>query len=135
MKYLGAITDDKDLVTKEYVDNHGGGGGGGTATAFTVNLTAAGWSNNTQTVTAQGVTVSNLVIISPAAAYMDDYTDAGIKCTAQATNSLTFSCEFLPTAAITVNVGVIPGEWATYFTGSSAPAASLGADGDIYLKE
>lgn len=24
MKYLGAITDDKDLVTKEYVDNHTG---------------------------------------------------------------------------------------------------------------
>ena len=26
MKYLGAISDNKDLVTKEYVDLHGGGG-------------------------------------------------------------------------------------------------------------
>lgn len=26
MRYLGTISDDKDLVTKEYVDNHGGGG-------------------------------------------------------------------------------------------------------------
>ena len=34
MKYLGKITDDKDLVTKEYVDNAvAGGGGGGTVTS------------------------------------------------------------------------------------------------------
>lgn len=26
MKYLGSITDPKDIVTKEYVDSHGGGG-------------------------------------------------------------------------------------------------------------
>ena len=32
MKYLGKITDDKDLVTKEYVDNAVAGGGGGGVT-------------------------------------------------------------------------------------------------------
>ncbi len=27
MKYLGSVTDNKDLVTKEYVDNAAAGGG------------------------------------------------------------------------------------------------------------
>lgn len=29
MKYLGTVSDPKDLATKEYVDNHSGGGGNG----------------------------------------------------------------------------------------------------------
>ena len=42
MKYLGKITDDKDLVTKEYVDQAvaGGGGGGGSGTVTSVGITA-----------------------------------------------------------------------------------------------
>lgn len=40
MKYLGKITDDKDLVTKEYVDNAvAGGGGGGSGTVTSVGIT------------------------------------------------------------------------------------------------
>ena len=41
MKYLGKIQDDKDLVTKEYVDNAvaGGGGGGGSGTVTSVGIT------------------------------------------------------------------------------------------------
>lgn len=76
-------------------------------TTATVTLTASGWLNNSQTVTVSGVTASNHVIISPATASYSDYVAAGIICTAQASNSLTFTCSTVPTAVITVNVMIL----------------------------
>lgn len=70
-------------------------------------LTVAGWSSNTQTVNVTGVTASNVVFVSPAPASAADYAAAGILCTAQSTNSLTFSCQTVPTNAITVNVVIL----------------------------
>lgn len=67
-------------------------------------LTVAGWSNNTQTVTVTGVSATNTVFVSPAPASAADYAAAGIICTAQAADSLTFTCTTVPTNAITVNV-------------------------------
>ena len=70
-------------------------------------LTVAGWSNNTQTVTVTGVTATNTVFVSPAPASASDYASAGIVCTAQGTDSLTFTCTTVPTNAITVNVVIM----------------------------
>lgn len=70
-------------------------------------LTVAGWSNNTQTVTVTGVSATNTVFVSPAPASASDYASAGIICTAQGTDSLTFSCTTVPTNAITVNVVIM----------------------------
>lgn len=70
-------------------------------------LTVGGWSSNTQTVTVTGVTASNIVIVSPAPASAADYAAAGIVCTAQAADSLTFTCDTVPTNAITVNVVIL----------------------------
>jgi len=67
-------------------------------------LTVVGWSSNTQTVTVTGVTASNTVFVSPAPASASDYASAGIICTAQGTDSLTFTCTTVPSNAITVNV-------------------------------
>lgn len=67
-------------------------------------LTVAGWSSNTQTVTVTGVTATNTVFVSPAPESAADYAAAGIVCTAQAVDSLTFTCTTVPTNAITVNV-------------------------------
>lgn len=67
-------------------------------------LTVADWSSNTQTVNVTGVTASNIVIVSPAPASAADYAAAGIVCTAQGTDSLTFTCTTVPSNAITVNV-------------------------------
>lgn len=67
-------------------------------------LTVAGWSNNTQTVSVTGVTASNIVIVSPAPASAADYAAAGIVCTAQGAGTLTFTCTTVPSNAITVNV-------------------------------
>lgn len=70
-------------------------------------LTVAGWSSNTQTVTVSGVKADNVVFVGPAPASASDYASAGIVCTAQATDSLTFTCTTVPANAITVNVVIM----------------------------
>lgn len=75
--------------------------------AITVTLTSVWWSSNTQTVTATWVTASNTVIISPAPSSFADYTSAVIYCSAQGSNSLTFTCTDEPTSNITVNVMIL----------------------------
>lgn len=82
-------------------------GGGSTITTATASLTTSGWSSNTQSVTVTGVTASNTVIVSPAPASMTTWANAGVYCSAQAANSLTFTCTSTPAAAITVNVVII----------------------------
>ena len=75
----------------------------------TVTLTTAGWSNNSQSVTVTGVTASNSVIVTAAAASESTYLSCGVKCSSQATDTLTFTCTTTPTAAIDVNVIVLTG--------------------------
>ena len=75
--------------------------------ARTVSLVAANWSSKTQTVTVAGVTATNTVIVAPAPASYSAYSDAGIVCTAQAADSLTFTCLNTPSAAISVNVIIL----------------------------
>ena len=76
-----------------------------TSTPATIpDITVDGWYSNTQTVSVTGVTASNVVIVSPAPASAADYAAAGIICTAQGTDSLTFTCTTVPSNAITVNV-------------------------------
>lgn len=74
---------------------------------LTVTLTVAGWSNNSQSVTATGVTATNTVIVSPTPDSIDAYGSAKIKCTTQTTNSLTFICEEVPEDALTVSVVIL----------------------------
>lgn len=77
-------------------------------TARTVTLAAGSWSGtNQQTVTCNGVTASNTVIVAPAPASVEAWGNAGIVCTTQTTNKLTFSCATKPTAAVTVNVVIM----------------------------
>ena len=79
----------------------------GSITGNIATLSSSGWSNNSQTITVQGVTSSNIVIVSPAPASANEYTEAQIQCTAQAANSLTFSCGTVPSDSISVNVVII----------------------------
>lgn len=71
------------------------------STLITVTLTVSGWLSYNQTVTVNGVTPSNLVTVS-----VNDNTN-GIVCIAQASNKLTFSCDTVPTANVTVNVAIL----------------------------
>lgn len=70
----------------------------------TVTLTAAGWSSNTQTVTVSGVTSSSIVWVSPDPTDQSAYVSAGILCTAQGTDSLTFTATTIPSVDIDVVV-------------------------------
>jgi hypothetical protein len=81
--------------------------GGGSSTSTTASLVVANWSNNSQTVNVTGVTANNNVIVAPAPASQANYTAAGIICTAQGAGTLTFTCQSVPSSAITVNVLII----------------------------
>lgn len=70
----------------------------------TASLSTSGWSSYQQTVTVSGVTASSTVIVSPVPASFEAYGDMGIYCSAQGTNSLTFTCETIPSTALTVNI-------------------------------
>lgn len=80
---------------------------GATHTDATVTLTAAGWSSKSQTVSVSGVTADNTVFAAPAPDSYAAYIEAGVYCSAQGAGELTFICEVVPTAALTVNI-VIP---------------------------
>lgn len=69
-----------------------------------VSLAAAGWSDFTQTVNANGVTENNAIIPSPAPESYALYYDCGVRCSAQENGKLTFTCDEVPGEAITVNV-------------------------------
>ena len=99
---LTNMIEDGSIGTEKIAD-------GAISQTFTVLLTVEGWANNSQTVTANGVTATNIVIVSPNPATQSytGYTENGVRCFSQATNALTFMCEDTPTVAITVNVTVI----------------------------
>ena len=64
----------------------------------TATLTVTGWSNKSQKVSVSGVTTTNLILVST-----NDVAN-GIKCTAQGSGTLTFTCESVPTSNVTVSV-------------------------------
>lgn len=77
---------------------------GGSPTTTTVTLAVNDWSNNSQTVTVNGVTGTSVVWVAPEPSDTADYVAAGILCTSQATNSLTFTATTTPTTDIDVNI-------------------------------
>lgn len=79
--------------------------------AHKVTLTVAGWNSSTkqQTVAVADVVAdetAQLILPMPAAASMTAYNDAGIQCTAQAANTVTFTADTVPTADVEVWVVV-----------------------------
>ena len=72
-----------------------------------VTLAAANWSNSSQTVTVTGVSATEtdqLIQPVPASASRSAYQAAGVQATAQAADSLTFSCTETPSSDLTVYV-------------------------------
>ena len=101
------VSDGATPATYSWEEVSMGGGSGGGSTSATATLSTSGWSGNSQTVNVTGVTASNNVIVAPAPASQTDYTNAGVKCTAQGAGTLTFTCDTTPTSALTVNVLII----------------------------
>ena len=71
---------------------------------ISISLSSSNWSNMEQTVSANGVTADNTIILSPAPASHVAYGEAGIYCSAQGENTLTFTCSETPSTDLTVNV-------------------------------
>ena len=78
-------------------------------TTITVTLDKDDWSNSIQTVTATGVTTTNVAV---ARSDTDDtsyntWNNCGIRAVVQALNSLTFKCRSVPTSDINVNILIL----------------------------
>lgn len=96
-EWFSAIQDDLDMNTKTMLV-------AALPTAVSVTLLASGWSGKSQTVTVTGVNATKSVLIQSDDSSVDAFTTAGVKCTAQGANSLTFTCTTVPTESITVKV-------------------------------
>ena len=72
--------------------------------AASLRLPASAWAANTQTISVPGVGADSAVIPVPAPASWAAAGAAGVRCTAQAAGSLTFTCESAPTEDLTYQV-------------------------------
>lgn len=73
-----------------------------------VSISTSDWSSNTASVTVSGVTADSNVFVAPAPtlANIKAYTAANVFCSAVSADTVTFTCENVPTANLTVNIGV-----------------------------
>lgn len=79
-----------------YIAEHGGGE---KAKAITITLPADGWTNDTQSAQAPGVTETNIVIV--------DADNPDVQCIQQAQDTLVFSASVTPETDVTVKVVII----------------------------
>ena len=71
-------------------------------------LLSTGWnSSNIQTINITGVSLDNIIIISPTDSSKEDYVENGVWCNGQSSNSLTFICETIPTNNINLKILII----------------------------
>ena len=71
----------------------------------TYQVTAADWNNTTTaTVQASVVTADNMVWVAPTGASWDDWTENGVRATAQGAGTITLECDTAPAKAMTFNV-------------------------------
>ena len=77
------------------------------ANGVAVTLTAAGWADNTQTVSVSGATDTNVKVVSPAPASVDEYASCGVKAAAEGAGTITFACTTVPENDLIVNVAIL----------------------------
>ena len=81
------------------------------AQGVTVTLDVAAWTGAEapfqQTVSIEGATETNVKVISPAPASIDEYASCGVKATTEGAGTITFACTTVPENALTVNVVIL----------------------------
>lgn len=84
----------------------GGGSSGSSVVKATGTLLSTEWDaeSKTQTTEVTGVLADSAILVGPHPDSLTAYGDSQIYATAQANNSVTFTCETIPTTNITVNV-------------------------------
>lgn len=108
---VGNPINDQDVATKKYVDKSIKDMSTNMGTkSMEVTLLASSWNGNgpyTQTVSAPGVTVTNAVLSSAIPENWEAAGNAGVYCSGQALNRLTFSCTDKPETDLSYNILVI----------------------------
>ena len=81
------------------------------AAAKTASLAVAAWTGAEapfqQTVSVEGATATNIKVISPAPASVDEYASCGVKATTEGAGTITFACTTVPENALTVNIAIL----------------------------
>ncbi len=74
----------------------------------TITLLASAWTGTVQTVTIDGITSDNVVMVAPVSDKENNelYNTHGVYCVSQSANSLTFDCKTVPDTDIDVNIGI-----------------------------
>ena len=75
----------------------------------TVTLTASGWDADalTQTVSVTGATATNVKMVAPNEANVDEYATCGVKATGEAAGTVTFTCATVPEVDLLVNIAIL----------------------------
>lgn len=66
-----------------------------------VTLSQSGWSGNSQTVQANGVTSNSIVTVGPIPGALSSATQYGVYCSSQGNGTLTFTCTSVPSSSLT----------------------------------
>lgn len=73
----------------------------------TVTIATTDWSNLSCTKSVTGMTASKIVLVSPDPVSFTAYTDAGVRCSAQGSGTLSFACDSVPSSSVTVNILIL----------------------------
>ena len=125
MRYLGKISDPKDLVTKEYVDNASSGGSdiSGLSAGF-VKADGNGGLSSVATV--------DTASIADDAVTADKLGDGSVNSAAIAKQAVT-AAKIGPDVTYST-IGLTLNQVRNIYIGTNAPSNSTGKDGDIYIK-
>ena len=101
-----SYVEDEVLYLGELIGGGGSSSSGSLVVKATGTLLSTGWDAESKTQTAEvtGVLADSAILVGPHPDSLTAYGDSQIYATAQANNSITFTCETIPTTNITVNV-------------------------------
>ena len=132
MRYLGKISDPKDLVTKEYVDNASSGGSAisGLSAGFVKADGNGGLSSIATVPVANGGTGATTAADDAITA--DKLGDGSVNSMAIAEQAVT-AAKIGPDVTYST-IGLTLNQVRNIYIGTNTPSNSLGNDGDIYIK-
>ena len=76
-------------------------------TTASVTLAADGWEAGVQTVALAGMTGNTTIIVASAPENYEAYARAGVYCSAQGADSLTFTCRSVPDTGLNANIMIL----------------------------
>lgn len=125
MRYLGKISDPKDLVTKEYVDNASSGGSdiSGLSAGF---VKADGNGGLSSVATVDTASIADDAITA------DKLGDGSVNSMAIAEQAVT-AAKIGPDVTYST-IGLTLNQVRNIYIGTDTPSNSIGNDGDIYIK-